>query len=255
MNLSSLLNEIRQQATEQLQQAATLPPNVCFHFDAAREASLLIEAHATVATSGGEQETSGEQETGGVQKTIRRTVVSLQHGRFQACETVRQPAANGHSPPGRSVRLAELVPSGGRYSFDLIAHVGTETYLHGRSLEDVREELLRRQPAIDMPLSTIWDQQQKFLFYLGRLHWQAAPCLREYLSQHAPVTWLLDGTTEPETSVFLGIEEAAHGLFLGNWKIPSENLEDIVPCLRQAADQFGLPDRVLHDLSPTMSGA
>jgi len=45
-------------------------------------------------------------------------------------------------------------------------------------------------------------------------------CLREYLSQHAPVTWLLDGTTEPETSVFLGIEEAAHGLFPGNWKIP-----------------------------------
>jgi hypothetical protein len=55
--------------------------------------------------------------------------------------------------------------------------------------------------------------------------------------------------------VFLGVEEAAHGLFLGNWKLPSENVEDLVPCLRQAADCFGRPDHVLHDLSPAMSGA
>ncbi len=61
------------------------------------------------------------------------------------------------------------------------------------------------------------------------------------------MTWLLDGTTEPETAVFLGIEEAAHGLLLGNWKIPSENLEDLIPCLREAADRFGWPDNVLHD--------
>jgi hypothetical protein len=75
------------------------------------------------------------------------------------------------------------------------------------------------------------------------------------LAQQDSVTWLLDGTTEPETAVFLGIEEASHGLFLGDWKIPSENVEDLVPCLRQAADRYGWPDRVLHDLSPTMSGA
>lgn len=104
-------------------------------------------------------------------------------------------------------------------------------------------------------MSTLWDQQQKFLFYLGCLHRQAAPVLRDYLAAHGPVTWLLDGTTEPETAVFLGIEEAAHGLLLGNWKIPSENLDDLVPCLCEAADRFGSPDKVLHDLSPTMSGA
>ena len=45
------------------------------------------------------------------------------------------------------------------------------------------------------------------------------------------------------------------GLFPGNWKIPSENLDDIVPCLRQTADQFGGPDNLLHDLSSTMSEA
>ena len=69
------------------------------------------------------------------------------------------------------------------------------------------------------------------------------------------MTWLLDGTLEPETPVFLGIEEAATGMLLGNWKIPSENATDVAPCLRQTADLFGPPSRVLHDLSPTISGA
>jgi hypothetical protein len=243
LSLSALLQEVCRQARDQLQQAARLPGEVCFSFDAGQEASGTAGPSAAAGT------------TGGVQKTVRRTVVSLSHGRFRACETVRQGAGDERSARGRSAQLAGLVPSGARYAFDLIAYVGLETYLRGRRLQDLAEELAHRQPALDVPRSTLWDQQQKFLFYLGCLHRQAGPSLREYLSGHGPVTWLVDGTTEPETAVFLGVEEATHGLFLGNWKIPSENLEDLVPCLRQAADRFGRPDKVLHDLSPAMSGA
>jgi len=243
LSLSVLLHEVQRQAAEGLHQAATLPGEVCFRFDAAQEAACTGGAQAP-GVSGGS-----------VRKTVHRTVVSLQHGRFQACETVRQAVGHGGPVSDRSPRLAEVVAAGARYAFDLIAHVGVATYLHGHSLQEVREELADRQPAIQVPLSTLWDQQQKFLFYLGCLHQQATPCLREFLAQQGSVTWLLDGTTEPETAVFLGIEEASHGLFLGNWKIPSENVEDLVPCLRRAADRYGWPDRVLHDLSPTMSGA
>jgi hypothetical protein len=239
--LSALLHEVQQQAAEQLLQAASLPANVCFRFDTAREGPGNAEPQAAGAT-------------GSVQKTVRRTVVSLQHGPFQACETVRQAVGDGR-PPSRSAELAGIVAPGARYGYDLIAYVGLETYLRGRRLQDLQEQLALGQPPIKMPLSTLWDQQQKFLFYLGALHRQAAPRLREYLAGQRPVTWLLDGTTEPETAVFLGIEEAAHGLLLGHWKIPGENLDDIVPCLRQAADCYGPPERLLHDLSPTISGA
>jgi hypothetical protein len=151
--------------------------------------------------------------------------------------------------------LAEVVPSGARYAFDLIAHVGLETYLHGHSLQDVREQLACQRPAIEIPTSSLWDQQQKFLFYLGRLHDQAQPALRQYLAERGPMCWLLDGTAEPGTPVFLGVHEAASGLFLLGRKIPSENIEDIRPCLQEAATCYGRPGRVLHDLSPTMSGA
>jgi len=240
LSLSVLLSAVQQQAAEDLQQAATLPAEVCFRFDPAQEA-------------GGAQ--APDVNCGGVQKTVRRTVVSLKQGCFQACETVRHAVGPGGPVSDRSRQLAAIVAPGAGCAFDLIAHVGVETYVRGRSLQAVRAELAERQPAIQVPRSTLWDQQQRFLFYLGFLHQQAIPCLREYLAQHGPVTWVVDGTTEPETAVFLGIEEATHGLFLGSWKIPSENVADLVPCFRQAADQFGRPNDVLHDLSPTMSGA
>ncbi len=153
MSLSVLLHQVQQEAAEGLYQAAALPAEACFHFDPAQEAAGSGGAPAPGASGGG------------VQKTVRRTVVSLNHGRFQARETVRQAAGDGRAAPGRSAELAEIVPSGARYAFDLIAHVGVQTYLRGRSLQDLREELAHRRPAVELPLSTLWDQQQKFLFY------------------------------------------------------------------------------------------
>ena len=158
LSLSTLLQAVREQATQQIQQAACLPKGVCFHFDRHQEAAAGVQFPAAPL--------------GGVQKTTRRTVVSLRHGRFDACETVRHQAG----PSGaRSALLAAVVPSGARHAFDLIAHVGVQTYLHGRRLEDLREELAGRQPPLEVPLSTLWDQQQRFLFYFGTLHRQAAP--------------------------------------------------------------------------------
>ena len=238
------MQRVRRASTESLQQAALLPDGVRLDFDPLQEVCEIFE-------DGGEPTATA----GHVQKTSQRTVVSLEHGRFQAREVVRQPTGNGPSGIWRSAQLAGVVPSGGRYGFDLIAHVGVETYLRGRGLEDVRQELADRWPAIDIPTSSLWDQQQKFLFYLGRVHEQAGPRIREYLAAHRPLTWLLDGTTEPDAPVFLGVEDAGSRIVLGGWKVPSENLQDIARCLEQIEGRYGRPDRILHDLSGTMSGA
>jgi hypothetical protein len=79
--------------------------------------------------------------------------------------------------------------------------------------------------------------------------------MSQHLAGNGPVTWLLDGTIEPGTPVLLGIKEATDGMFLASKKIPSENTADIAKCLQETAERFGRPDRVLHDLSPTMSAA
>ena len=189
---------------------------------------------------------------GHVLKTSCRTVVSLELGRFQAREIVRhQEGEQVH----RSAQLASLVPPGARYGFDLIAHVGVESFLHGHSLQDIGRDLASGPNPLKVPWSTLWDLQRKFLFYLGHLHQQAAVLIRQYLADQGETTWLLDGTVEPGTPVFLGIEDAASGLLLGGWKLPSEKADDIASCLSEAEKRYGQPAHLLHDLSAAMSGA
>lgn len=237
------MQRIRRTAVEHIYRAAALSDGLRLDFDPAREGYVsATDREVPVPASP-------------VLKVARRTVVSLQHGRFRACETIRQETHDTDTVVERSTLLPNIVARGGRYAFDLISYVGVESYLHGRSLQDIRQELMDRTPTLDIPISSLWDQQQKFLFYLGHVHAQAAPILRQYLAEHGPVTWLLDGTTEPGTPVFLGIKEAVDGLLLASWKVPSENTEDIASCLQQAAERYGRPNRVLHDLSSTISSA
>ena len=238
-----MIQHVCRTATDHIHRLATLPDGLCLDFDAAGE--------YPAASSASEEAVP----VGQVQKIVRRTVVSLQHGRFRVRETVRQQTQSGHPVIQRSALLAQTVAPGGRYAFDLISHVGVESFLRGRSLQDIRQELIDRQPSLDLSISSLWDQQQKFLFYLGHLHQKATPLLRQYLAERGQVTWLMDGTTEPGTPLFFGVEEASSRIMLSSWKIPSENIEDIVPCLQQTATRYGLPDRVLHDLSSTISGA
>ncbi len=205
------------------------------NFDIADEAPLGVGATA-----------------GHVLKTSCRTVVSLELGCFRAREIVRQQEGQ---QVHHSTQLASLVPPGARYGFDLIAHVAVESFLRGHSLQDIHKDLARRPNPLKVPLSTLWDLQRKFLFYLGHLHQQAAASIRQYLCDQGETTWLLDGTIEPGTPVFLGIEDAASGLLLGGWKVPSENADVIASCLSEAARRYGPPARVLHDLSAAMSGA
>jgi hypothetical protein len=237
-----LIQEIRRYSIEQMEQTAGLPDGACLDFDPADELSELVENPT-------------EAHNSHVLKTSQRTVVSLEHGRFQAREIVREETQNSRTVIRRSAQLAGLIAKGSRYAFDLIAHVGVESFLRGRSLQDIGQELACHHRTKSIPSSSLWDQQQKFLFYLGHVHKQATPILRQQMAEHRPVVWLLDGTIEPGTPVFLGIQHAGSGILLSSWRIPSENEDDIADCLEQATASHGRPDRVLHDLSSAMSGA
>lgn len=185
-----------------------------------------------------------------VQKTTRRQLVTLELSRFTAVDVIRQtdPRDDAAAPSRASQALA---PRGGRYGYDLIAQVGWQTFVQGWTLQDVAGELA----WLDIPFSSLYDVQMKFLFYFGHLHRQRAGLLRDYLKQRGPVTWLIDCTCEPETPSYFGIQDADEDWMLGAWKVATENAEVLVGCLRQASEWFGQPGRVLHDLSDSMNTA
>jgi hypothetical protein len=201
-----------------------VPDGLCHHFDQPAAAGTLV------------------------QKTTSRHVITLGLSAFHAVEVVRTCDHQVlHSP-----RLAALVPKGGKYGYDLIAHVGIQTFLHGRGLQAVAAEL----QSLAIPLSSMQDLLMKFLYYLGRLHEQyAAPFLRGWFQQRGRMIWLMDATVEPGTPAYFGILEPESRLCLGAWKIATENTDEMAPCLREAVERFGTPSEVLHDLSHAMAAA
>ena len=187
-------------------------------------------------------------------KTRCRKVVTLKHGSFSAREVVRQKATkSGETQQIPNCELSRLVAPGCRYGYDLVAHVGLESFLFGRRLQEIQQNLQANGPSIHIPTSSLDELRRRFLFYLGQVHHHAAPVLREALSQADGQTWLIDGTLEPGTPVFFGVQDAASAILLGCRKIPTENADAMAPCLEEMAHDHGRPRRVLHDLSNAMS--
>ena len=229
---------------DQIKTSGALPDGAEYLFD---ELDLL--EGLTGEASQGEMTSSTT-----VCKTRRRKVVTLKHGPFSAREVVRQKTTeSGETQSVPSRDLARLVAPGCRYGYDLVAHVGLESFLFGRRLQEIQQNLQANEPSIPIPTSSLDELRRRFLFYLGQVHRHAAPVLRESLSQAGGRTWLIDGTLEPGTPVFFGVQDAASTILLGCWKIPTENADAMAPCLKETAHDYGCPNRLLHDLSSAMS--
>jgi len=231
--LPQFITELSEQAQAGIRGQARLPEGLCYTFDAHPDGAAAPQP--------------------AVYKTARRTVVGLRLGRFQAREVSRR--AGPAAPVQRARDLAALVPRGMRYDYELIAHVGLRSFRDGQDLGRLRQELAGRSPAVAVPPSSLHDLRGKFLFLLGALHRQAAPALRAACQAAGPADWLIDGTLEPGTPLFFGIQETRWGVLLGCRKVPSEKAADLAPCLREAAERFGPPARVVHDLGTAMSAA
>ncbi|MGH9565861.1 MAG: hypothetical protein ACRD4I_07760, partial [Candidatus Angelobacter sp.] len=210
-----------------------------------------MPSHASYSFDRDAKQSGAEEQPLIILKTTHRQVVSLRFSRFESQEVVRQERRQEGHVTHHSPQLAAIAPQGGRYAYDLIAHVGVESLLHGCKLQDLTADVA----ALQIPFSSLYDLQQKFMFYFGHLHRQSAPRIRDYLQQRGDMTWLIDGTQELGSSVFFGVKDAQDGFLLGCWKIGSENLDDVVPCLTELKEAYGAPERVLHDLSDVMSGA
>jgi hypothetical protein len=171
----------------------------------------------------------------------------MTYSKFRAKEVVRS------FPKDSSLSI--IVPSGSRYAYDIISKVGFESLVAGKRLSEIKHELESVIPNLNIPFSSLYDQQRKFLFYFGELHRQATPSIKEYLHSFDRVNWLIDGTLEPGSDVFFGVKECQKYIMLDCFKIATENERDICSCLRTVGESFGPPDEIVHDLSKIIQKA
>lgn len=190
-----------------------------------------------------------------VEKTVRRHVVTLAHGTVIATEAVRVCTQGCRHPSGTVVRarseaLANVVPPGGTFGYDVFVRIGLQRYLEHRQRQEIQQDL--EQLGVSVSLGEITVLARRFLTYLRSLHEARAPALAEALSADGGWPLHVDATGENGRGTLLVLIAGWRGWVLDSRRIPTERGDQILPALRDAAIRFGNPCAVMRDLGRAM---
>ena len=95
------MNDLRDQFMKKTADISSLPANAKYLFGAESSSEEYPVENLTI------------------QKTRRRTIVSLNYSKFQSKEIIMEKNEHGKSITFRSSKLASIVPSSSKYSYDL----------------------------------------------------------------------------------------------------------------------------------------
>jgi hypothetical protein len=195
----------------------------------------------------------------GVQKTVPRCGRTLEHGSFEARESVHVCLAGCRQPSGskvtrRAACLSDSRPPGQTLGYDVMVFAGVQRFVHHRQREEVREAL-RTEHGVDISTGEVSILQRRFVLYLQRLHAARRDAIRQAFARDGGWPLHIDATGEDGRGTLLIAYAGWRRWVLGSWKIPTENADAILPCLRQVADAFGPPVAVVRDLGRAMTPA
>lgn len=194
-----------------------------------------------------------------VQKSGPRHGRTLQHGQFEAWETVEVCAAGCRYPSGElatmrsAVLTAELLPKR-MMGYDVMVFVGMQRYLEHRQREEIRTALVENY-GIWLSCGEVSNLARVFLDYLLRLHTARVKELRAALVADGGWPLHIDATGEDGRGTLLVAFAGWRQWVLGAWKLPTERADAIEPCLREVARQFGVPCAVVRDLGRAVTRA
>jgi len=191
-----------------------------------------------------------------VEKTLRRHVSTLALGTLEIRETVRVCRHGCRYQDGtyirqRSAELADYVPMGGVFGYDVIVHVGLQRFLFHRQRDEIRQEL-KEKHGITVATGTISTMIQHFFAYLEALHIARASAFAQALAADGGYPLHVDATGEDGRGTLLVLLAGWRRWVLGFFKIPTERADQILPCLHEVANRFGNPQAVMRDLGRAM---
>jgi hypothetical protein len=192
-----------------------------------------------------------------VHKTHTRKVITLAEGQFEAREVERRyghdsgPSTNG-SAVLRSEALAQLVPPGQRYGYDLIVHVGLARCLRNKQREEIRDEL-RVQPGIKLSAGTVTNLCDRFLSLLEALHLDRVPQLRVAMQEGYPLH--IDATCERGRGGLAVCLDGWRGWVLLADRVPSEHHVYLEPLVDATVGLFGNPVAIMRDLGKAIGNS
>lgn len=150
--------------------------------------------------------------------------------------------------------LEALVPSCGRYCYDMIMAVG-QWYWR----EDVRVEMIQQRLEqlyrLDVPESTITDLANKFLDYLLAFHRSQQQQIARYMKHSGGYVCHIDGTCEAGTPTIFMAMDGGSKIVLETRKMRAETTSQIQKLLESCDQAYGEPLASVSDLSSQIAKA
>ncbi|MGH9559902.1 MAG: hypothetical protein ACRD3S_00480, partial [Terracidiphilus sp.] len=186
-----------------------------------------------------------------VHKTLRRRVVTMEHGALVVREVVRRCAHRCKHPNGEYVTLRPLVLArhvapGAIYGYDLEVYIGLQRFLRYRQRDEIQTDL-QREHGLTVSSGQISILEKRFVNHLEALHWQRQPALASALAEDGGYPMHIDSTGEDGRGT-LFVAYAGWRLWaLGAWKLSTERADLMLPHLRTVVAAFGTPCAIMRD--------
>ena len=195
----------------------------------------------------------------GVQKTVHRHGRTLEHGTFDARETVHVCMNGCRWPSGNQViqrfsGLAERLLPHSTVGYDVMVFIGMERFVRFRQREEI-QTMLKERFAVALSTGEISRLGHLFLEYLERLHEANTDALCSALEADGGWPLHIDATGEGGRGTLLVAFSGWRKWVLGAWKIPTENATAIQPHLQAVVERFGAPCAIMRDLGIAMAKA
>lgn len=171
-------------------------------------------------------------------------VSTLHIGKFRARETILACPRCGRTV--RSEELAQLVPPGANFGYDVLAYVGQALFLRGRNEGEVVAELAQKNIRISPREVSLLGN--KFVVCLAIAHQRRTPAITAQMLLRGGYVCHLDATCEGGAPLLMSSLDALSQIVLGNVKLPAEDEAHIVPFLEQLKQAFGVPLALVHDM-------
>lgn len=184
-----------------------------------------------------------------VKYTHTRGVKTLHVGLIRAHETVRH-CPTCKAGPIHSEELAELVPPGANFGYDVIVAAGISRWHQHHSEQETVEALGKHH--VEISASGVREQAAKFVTYLGIAHLEASPAIQCHFAGSGGYILHLDSTSRINSrKLMVGIDELSGFVLLGV-KLSTETAEDVAGFLRQVIERYGPPLAIASDMAASI---
>ena len=176
-------------------------------------------------------------------RNTRTRIIVTSNGHQQVTEVTK------HCPLHNDVVFrpqTRLTPPKSIYGFDIIVEIGKLRFLEHKQISEIHEHFQKK--GIDIPVRTIENLCQRFLWYIVAVHLESFPKLARLLGEQGGYVLHVDSTTTKGNPGTLLMKDSWSKIRLLAASITSEAASNVTPYLKILQGHLGIPVAAVRDM-------